>query len=205
MSRQTQRTIIRSGKVAVNQPFSFPVDEAGLEHRLLAHLRRLEQLAFRDYLTQLPNRCAIDFAIDQQFAAFRRYGVTFSVLLADLDDFKRINDRYGHPAGDRMLQAIARSLQNSVREADFPGRWGGEEFIVIAPFVDKPALHALAERLRERIVATRVRINHAIVQITASIGATACRQDDTPSSLIARVDQFLYESKSSGKNRVTCG
>jgi len=170
---------------------------------LLLYLRQLERLAFRDYLTELPNRCAIDFAIGKQLGAFHRYGVSFSVVLVDLDDFKWVNDRHGHPAGDRVLRSVAESLRHSIREADFPGRWGGEEFMVIAPFTDEMGLPALAERIRTQIAATQIRLGRSVVRITASIGATACRPNDDARSLIERVDSLLYKSKSGGKNRAT--
>ncbi len=168
------------------------------------YLRFLEELAFRDYLTGLPNRRALEFDLEQRFSALRRYGVSFGVLLADLDNFKEVNDRYGHPAGDRLLQAIADSLRKSIRGADSPGRWGGEEFLVTAPFTDRAGLATLAERVRAEIATTFVPMGHARLRVTASIGTTVCEASDTPSTLIKRADRLLYQSKTLGKDRVTC-
>jgi len=204
MPSEIDRTITKTVRPFVSSLITPPLNEKAPDSPLHPYLRRLEQMAFRDYLTQLLNRCAIDFAIDQQLSAFHRYEVPFSVLLADLDDFKRVNDRYGHPTGDRVLRAVAESLRSSIRAADIPGRWGGEEFMVIAPFTDGSGLPSLAERIHKHIAATQVRIDHSIVRITASIGATVCRKNDNPHSLIERVDNLLYESKSSGKNWITC-
>ena len=204
MPSEIDKTITKTMRPFVSSLITPPLNEKAPNSPLPPYLRRLEQMAFRDYLTQLLNRCAIDFAIDQQLSAFHRYEVPFSVLLADLDDFKRINDRYGHPAGDRVLRAVAESLRSSIRGADIPGRWGGEEFMVIAPFTDGSGLPSLAERIHEHIATAHVRINHSIVRITASIGATVCRKNDDSHSLIERVDNLLYESKSSGKNWITC-
>lgn len=204
MPSEIDKTITKTVRPFVSSLIAPPLNEKAPDSPMLPYLRRLEQMAFRDYLTQLLNRCAIDFAIDQQLSAFHRYEVPFSVLLADLDDFKRINDRYGHPAGDRVLRAVAESLRSSIRTADIPGRWGGEEFMVIAPFTEGSGLSALAERIHKHIAATQVGINHSIVQITASIGATVCRKNDDSHSIIERVDNLLYESKSSGKNWITC-
>ncbi len=204
MPSKIDKTIINTMRPFVSSLITPSLSEKAPDSPPFPYLRRLEQMAFRDYLTQLLNRCAIDFAVDQQLSAFHRYEVPFSVLLADLDDFKQINDRYGHPAGDRVLRAVAGSLRSSIRAADIPGRWGGEEFMVIAPFTDGSGLPALAERIRKHIAATRVRINHSSVRITASIGATVCRKNDDSHSLIKRVDNLLYESKASGKNWITC-
>ncbi len=205
MLTRMNRTTIQSTRPSAESPVALPLYGGTVaETDLLSYLRQLERLAFRDHLTQLPNRCAIDFAISQQFSTFHRYGVPFSVLLADLDDFKCVNDRHGHPAGDRVLQFVAESLRKCIREADFPGRWGGEEFMVIAPFTDELGLPTLAERIRTQIAETQVRFNHSVVRITTSIGATACRQNDDAHSLIERVDVLLYKCKSCGKNRIAC-
>ena len=205
MLTSMNRPITQAARPSVDSPAAPPLSDGTVaDTDLLSYLRQLERLAFRDHLTELPNRCAIDFAISQQVSAFHRYGVPFSVLLADLDDFKWVNDRHGHPAGDRVLQFVAESLRKCIREADFPGRWGGEEFMVIAPFTDAWGLPALAERIRTQIAETHARFNHSVVRITASIGATACRQNDDAHSLIERVDVLLYKSKSCGKNRITC-
>ena len=199
------RTRETSTALSVDNPAAFARSAVKVpDMDLLSYLRRLERLAFRDHLTKLPNRCAIDFALGQQFSALKRYKVPFSVLLVDLDDFKWVNDQYGHPAGDRVLQRVAESLRQCIREADFAGRWGGEEFMVIAPFTDASGLPPLAERIRTHIAKTRVRFNHSVVRVTASIGASACRQNDDARSLIERVDVLLYKSKSCGKDRTTC-
>ena len=203
MPTKTESTTTQAAGSPVPGTLTIPFDERAVDSALLFHLRRLEEMAFRDYLTQLPNRCAIDFTLSQHLAAFQRYEIPFSVLLADLDDFKRINDRYGHPVGDRVLRATAQSLRNCIREADFVGRWGGEEFMVIAAHTDGSGLPSLAERIRKHIAAAQIRVDRSIVPITASIGATVCQENDTLHSLIERVDSLLYESKASGKNRIT--
>ena len=126
-------------------------------------------------------------------------------MLLDLDHFKAVKDRYGHPAGDRLLQAVASSLRSSVREADLPGRWGGEEFLVIATFADRAGLAALAGRVCCRIEATTAVVGRARPRTTCSIGATACCETDDRHSLVGRADRLLYESRTRGRNCVTYG
>lgn len=138
-------------------------------------------------------------------SAWRRYGAPFGVVLLDLDHFKAVKDRYGHPAGDQVLQAVASSLRSSVREADLPGRWGGEESLVIATFADRAGLAALAGRVCRRIEATTAVVGRARPRTTCSIGATACCETDDRHSLAGRADRLLYESRTRGRNCVTYG
>ncbi|MCX6095869.1 MAG: GGDEF domain-containing protein [Candidatus Bipolaricaulota bacterium] len=178
--------------------------DAGPGAAAAGYVRLLEELALRDCLTGLANRHILEFELEQRLATLRRYGAPFGVVLLDLDNFKAVNDRYGHPAGDQLLQAVASSLRSSVREADLPGRWGGEEFLVIAAFADCAGLAALAERVCRRIEATTAVVGRARPRTTCSIGATPCRETDDRQSLVGRADHLLYESKTRGKNCITC-
>lgn len=171
------------------------------ERRALAEAnQRLEQLAHFDPLTQVWNRYRIEQAIDAEFVAATRYGVCFAVLLFDVDHFKQINDTYGHSVGDEVLVALARLVESSLRGCDHLGRWGGEEFVVLATHSDVEAAVGLAERLRSLVATLHI---DAIAQpVTVSVGVAAWRPGDSCKSLIARADKAMYRAKRSGRNRI---
>ncbi|WP_295816679.1 GGDEF domain-containing protein [uncultured Deinococcus sp.] len=163
-----------------------------VEHELLA------RQALTDPLTGLPNRHATYAAIEQLLAQFRQ-GQPGSVILLDVDHFKAVNDTYGHPAGDRVLISLADTLRAHVDAAHTPGRWGGEEFILVLPGVDAAQATGLAERLRTHLHTTP---HPDVGTVTASFGVTAPVPGDDLARLTARADQALYRAKSAGRNRV---
>ena len=135
-----------------------------------------------------------------------RYGWPFGALFADLDDFKRVNDRHGHEVGDRLLRAVAGTIEGSLRTFDVATRWGGEEFLVIVANVDATALLRIADRIRSLVSKTEVSTGTGDeVAVTISIGATLAKEGDTVDSLVSRADRFMYEGKRAGKGRVTLG
>jgi diguanylate cyclase (GGDEF)-like protein len=169
-------------------------------HRLLAELRHK---ARHDPLTGLLNRRAMEDAIDTQMQRGRRTGETHSLLMLDLDHFKSINDRYGHAAGDRVLQHAAAVLQAHVRKIDQVGRVGGEEFLVLMPGASLDTARHVAERLREQLAADEVLVNGTGVKLSVSIGiAEWVDRSEASSRLLVRVDAALYEAKAQGRNRV---
>lgn len=172
---------------------------AALRYRL----QELERLAMVDELTGLASRRMVEETIRARLLEFRRYGWPVAVLLADVDHFKRINDTYGHNTGDEVLRVIGRTLTQSVRPFDLVGRWGGDEFIVVAANVAAPQLSAIANRLLLLVQASRPRVNGHRIGLSVSIGAATATETDTPSSLIGRADTLMYASKRSGRNRVT--
>lgn len=158
--------------------------------------QQVMQLAREDSLTGLPNRRSIDEHLEEALAGNRRDDVQFAVILIDINEFKQVNDRFGHAAGDQLLQGIAERLRAFVREADFAGRLGGDEFILIARPVD-------TERSLEQILA---RLRHALegsmavpgghFEITVSLGAALCRRDgETPDQLLGKADARMYQNK----------
>lgn len=163
----------------------------------------LEKLSALDPLTQLPNRRSMEAAMASRLAEIRRYHVTFGVLFIDIDHFKSINDRYGHETGDEVLKTVAQTLNRSLRPFDLAGRWGGEEFLVLILNVDEAYLEVVAERIRALISQTRVPLKSDYLQVTVSIGGTAARPDDTPETVLNRVDRLMYQSKMDGRNRVS--
>ena len=165
----------------------------------------LERLAFRDALTGLPNRRYIELKVEHGLQDHQRLGRLYGLLMFDLDHFKQVNDSHGHEAGDAMLKAIAESVSRGLRPDDIVGRWGGEEFLVLAPDVDALTLGDLAERCRVLIAESAVELGLSRVSVTASIGATVLVHSDTANSVISRANELMDQSKHSGGDRTTAG
>lgn len=163
---------------------------------------RLQEMATTDRLTGLLNRQASELLFAQAAREQKRRPAPLTVMLLDLDHFKKINDRFGHLAGDRVLEATARLLRSSVREVDVCCRWGGEEFLVLLKDCDAAAAGLLAEKLRQRMEAARVEADALELGVTLSIGLTTFGPGDTPESALARADTALYAAKAGGRNRV---
>jgi diguanylate cyclase (GGDEF)-like protein len=165
--------------------------------------RTVEQQALVDSLTGLANRRLCTAALEKELARADRFGEPLALVLADIDDFKDINDRWGHPTGDEVLKAFAETLQASVREIDLAGRWGGEEFALLLPGTDLQGGHDLAERVRRKLVRKKfLSPDGERIRVTASFGVAAFPQAATQDQLVAASDGALYEAKRSGKNRV---
>lgn len=166
---------------------------------------RIHQLSRTDALTGLHNRRSILDLLDQEVARVQRKPAALSVVILDLDHFKKVNDTWGHPMGDRVLQIAARVLRESLREGDHVGRYGGEEFMVLLP--DTPLSDALTvlERCRQQLVAAEVLTDsQERLRITASFGLVC--QDagpaEAPQQLIQHADEALYAAKAKGRNRI---
>ena len=174
--------------------------------RLFTYQRDVEQLAGEDALTGIPNRRQFMRAGEQMFEGVRRYGRTASLLMIDLDHFKSINDRYGHAAGDAVLQAVGRLLLDHQRGADLSARMGGEEFAMLLPETDLAGAVAVGERLRGACEALRVGVPGGIwagLALTMSLGATRCSAEDRSlDDTLRRADAALYRAKHGGRNRV---
>ncbi|WP_440995379.1 diguanylate cyclase [Arhodomonas sp. SL1] len=160
---------------------------------------RLEHLAHTDPLTQVRNRYGTELAIDAAISGAERYGRRLSLLLFDVDHFKQFNDRAGHEAGDRVLAGIASEVAGSLRRSDDIGRWGGEEFIVIASGIGHDAALCLADRLRQRIATMEP---GGQGEVTISVGVATWRRGDDRRQLVARADRAMYAAKCAGRNRV---
>lgn len=178
--------------------------DASAYKRLEAASLRITRLIYKDYLTGVSNRREAARILEHEIRQAQRYGIALSVAMMDLDDFKRINDAQGHAAGDAALKKLASVLKRAARDADAVGRWGGDEFIVIAPFTTSDGLDALAERVRLRVENAASRSPGAMT--TASIGIAELNDGDADSKdLLARADHALYEAKRAGGNRVVVG
>jgi diguanylate cyclase (GGDEF)-like protein len=168
--------------------------------------RTVEKQALVDGLTGLANRRLCAAALEQELARAERFGEPFALVLADIDDFKTVNDRFGHPTGDEVLKAFADLLQGTIREIDLAGRWGGEEFAVLLPETDLEGGAKLAERIRHTLGEQElVAANGHTFQVTASFGVAAFPASSSQEQLVADADRALYDAKRSGKNRVGAG
>ncbi len=155
-------------------------------------------LATIDPLTKVYNRLKFDEILQTEIERAKRYKTSFSLIMFDIDDFKKINDTFGHQVGDFILKEMARLVKKNIRATDFLARWGGEEFMVLAPHTNITCAEKLACKLKIVIE------NHdfKIGKITASFGVTEYEEGDTPNSIIHRADEALYQAKNKGKNQV---
>lgn len=164
----------------------------------------MERLAFLDQLTKLPNRRFVSMSARTALNEYQVHADPFGVLLFDLDNFKAINDSFGHDCGDRALQEVARTLTGSLRPTDIVGRWGGDEFVAIVGNVNLESLQALAERCVMLVAETSIPCNAGKpLALSISVGATLVQPGETAEQLIQRADELMYESKRNGRNRAT--
>ena len=168
-------------------------------HRTERQRERLQALATRDPLTGAFNRRAMDHELDLAVEAHRRHGTAFAIALLDLDEFKRINDRYGHEAGDQVLVALVDLLESHFRKLDRVYRLGGEEFVVLLSAAEAAALVAVCEAFRARV---ERELRYAEESITVSIGAAALQPSQTARQWLGDADAAMYRAKRNGRNRV---
>lgn len=161
--------------------------------------RRLYQAAITDSLTGLYNRRFADEMLKQEKLTYKRYKTPFCILLIDLDNFKLVNDVYGHDVGDKVLVAVANVLKSSVREADIVARWGGEEFLILLRRIELEDAIKVAEKIRSAICQLKV---PPVEGITASIGVSCYSGEGDVYDLVRKADLALYQAKAQGKNCV---
>jgi len=159
----------------------------------------LQHQADYDYLTGVYNRRGLTHAMASEISRVERYGTRLSFLLLDLDDFKAINDRYGHKTGDRVLQEICQVTRQSIRQSDVLARWGGEEFAILMPEAGLEEAGLLADKLRAIIAAHPFK---EVGHLTVSIGVAQYRLPEAEDEMLQRADMALYRAKSGSKNRV---
>ncbi|HVM72138.1 MAG TPA: GGDEF domain-containing protein [Anaerolineales bacterium] len=171
------------------------------DHYISEHMRAgdLTRLAMIDSLTQVDNRRLLTQLLKEDVARVDRDGMPLSVILFDLDRFKNINDSYGHNTGDEVLRQVAYQLRQVIRTSDPFGRWGGDEFLVLATNTDGQQAVELAQRMRENLENCDF---GPAGKVTASFGISTYQNGDTPETLIRRADMGLYKAKSKGRNRV---
>ena len=170
---------------------------------LQRNLARAKDESLRDPLTEVGNRRAFDSTFETAVADAAKTGAPLSVVLADIDAFKKINDEHGHGAGDEILKRFARVLSDMAQPKDTVARYGGEEFAIIVPGTESLAASVLAERMRSRIEAEPFAISAGqTLQVTASLGVAELRSGEAAPDLIGRADARLYRAKNLGRNRV---
>ncbi|MES9939566.1 MAG: GGDEF domain-containing protein [Candidatus Thiodiazotropha sp. 6PLUC1] len=157
--------------------------------------------AFLDSLTGVKNRTAFDSNFSREIELNRRKDSGLSVIVMDIDFFKRINDQYGHAVGDLVLKQVAKTVEESIRSSDALYRYGGEEFVVVLNGTDQLGANLLAERIRENIENLRIESLKKL-QVTLSLGVTMMSSGDTTESLFKRADSALYQAKNQGRNQV---
>lgn len=174
-----------------------------LQIDLLQAREELRERANKDLLTMLPNRPAISSALEQEISRCHRDRRTVGVILLDIDHFKKINDTYGHFAGDAVLRETAARLRSNMRPYDQVGRYGGEEFLVVLPNCDLEQARNQAERMRQKLHATPMLVDAAELRVSASFGVTVSDAAERDQDVFVRVaDEALYRAKASGRNCV---
>ncbi|ONF45072.1 sensor domain-containing diguanylate cyclase [Marinobacter lutaoensis] len=164
---------------------------------------QLEKLSMTDRLTGLLNRGTWENLVDAEYERFRRYGHTTTLVMFDIDHFKKVNDTYGHLAGDEVIKRTAEVTKRAIRQSDSAGRYGGEEFGIILPETDAEGAYIICERIRETIERSTVKTNVADITYTISMGIS--QLDDRPENYmqwLQRADEALYKAKEGGRNRV---
>jgi len=174
---------------------------------LVVKNRTLSEVSSRDSLTGLYNRWFVIEKIDSEMNRAMRHGSPMSLIMLDIDHFKRVNDTWGHGVGDQVLQAIGKLLRDSCRVYDVPGRYGGEEFCIVLPETKPGNTGVVAERIRSRLEETELPCGETSISVTASIGIAGMDLPEinellSPAALIDRADRALYSAKNRGRNRV---
>mgnify|MGYP001407198051 CR=1 FL=1 len=211
-----QQSLIKGFNLGASDSIKLTTEPNELNARLLGHLKRwqrmldlrkskeqLQKMALSDALTGLGNRATFDMSIKQEVARTQRSGTPVSLLMIDLDHFKRVNDSYGHQTGDIVLKNIAQAIHRSSRDSDICCRYGGEEFAIILPDTDSDNAQVLADRIHKQVARSARMLQLSELQITVSIGisSTDLRGVAHPRRLIDEADRALYKAKESGRNR----
>ena len=173
--------------------------------KLRSHLAEAQEISMRDPLTALSNRRRFDDSLARELADAREQGTALSLVLADIDNFKKVNDLFGHTIGDEILKMFARVLQDNVCARDTVARYGGEEFAVILPETEVGRASQITERMRSQLEGMQLALNASgqeIGKITASFGIAELSLGDDADTLVQRADEKLYQAKCAGRNRV---
>ncbi|MBL4780908.1 MAG: diguanylate cyclase [Porticoccaceae bacterium] len=184
----------------------FDVTDTAISHREVQQAHAdLEELSHRDPLTGVYNRRYMEAELDKEFQRVARYGGKLSVLFLDLDFFKKVNDTYGHQAGDQVLIEVTQRISSIVRATDCLARYGGEEFAIMLPETDTSGGLVFANRVREAIEKTPVQYEEHVIAVTASLGLSEYVEGtENYDTLLDQSDKALYVAKKQGRNRVVC-
>ncbi len=166
-------------------------------------VENLSNIAMSDALTGLANRRKVETYLEYRLHELRRFESRFCVVFFDIDNFSAFNDQYGHQAGDNVLVSVSKTIKRNLRKTDMVGRWGGEEFIGVFEITNDYEAALMAEKLRVLIAKSEVVHGRKALSVSASLGATVGRSEDTLEAIVARVDGLMYQSKQKGKNCVS--
>jgi diguanylate cyclase len=166
-----------------------------------ARIEEHRQRALRDVLTQLPNREAYQQRLEEEFERWRRYQRPLSLAVCDIDFFKRINDTYGHQAGDKVLRIIGKSVKQRLRKSDFLARYGGEEFVLLLPETTGEQAITVVDAIREAVANCPFHFKEKPVAITLSFGVCEFREGFNSEAVFAHADKALYRAKEQGRNQ----
>ena len=175
--------------------FSNPLKNA-LEHH------KIKQFAMRDYLTSLGNRASYTESVTRLLSNAQRHNTPFGLLVLDLDNFKQVNDKFGHNEGDKVLVAFTQTLIHCMRESDFAFRFGGDEFCCLLPDTQEATIQQIAQRIAGAVAGDAFLSKH---QVSCSIGTTISQKQDSPELLFFRADSALYQAKQNGRNCIFWG
>ncbi len=210
ISAEVQKMIAGTNSMAKTQnsldaKMTYMQDEV---ESLRKELEQIKEESLTDALTGIANRKAFDETLDKSITEAKEQSSALSMLLIDIDHFKKFNDTFGHLVGDKVLRYVGSSLKNCVKGQDFPARYGGEEFSVILPHTSHIGAKVIAEQIRKTISAKELKDkakNKNFGKITASIGVAEFAEDETAETFIQRCDKALYKAKENGRNRVMIG
>lgn len=208
-------TIVKGLDLGANDYLVTPTDVNELTARVITQVRRKRyqnalrsnvqetvSMAVRDGLTNLYNRRYFDVVFKNMLEKMKADGKPLTMMISDIDHFKKINDTYGHVVGDEILRQVPTEMINNIRATDLVARYGGEEFVIVMPGIETPPAQDVAQRICNKIAAQNFKISGGDGTLKCTIGVASAKPDDTPESLIKRADQALYQAKESGRNRV---
>lgn len=165
-------------------------------HEATERLVAMKHAALEDPVTHVGNRRRIQGVLESRLREYDRYGMQVGVIFADINDFKRINDTWGHDTGDRVLEAVARTFRQTIRRVDTLGRWGGDEFVCVIPHAVCDEIESMADRLRMNVRRLVINLDEKNkLRPSLSVGTAVVRSGDTPETLISRADMAMYEHK----------
>ncbi|MCD6291902.1 MAG: GGDEF domain-containing protein [Deltaproteobacteria bacterium] len=187
-----------------NEIHTHIVDAQQTVKRLQRKMEEVADMATIDELTGLYNRRALFSRLTEEYSRATRYGQGFSLMLIDIDDFKNVNDEYGHQVGDGILKGLGAFLRQNLRDSDFPARYGGEEFLCLLPSTDIEQAVMVGNKIRQLLSQSTLssKKKDVTLRITVSIGIASFTSEDDIDSLVKRADDALYQAKHLGKNRV---
>lgn len=214
-SKGEKSDIVRGLEAGGNDYISKPYDNAELQARINVGQRMIDlqsslnqakeamaHQAMHDPLTGVPNRRAIFHAVEKEILRSKRSSATLSIGMIDIDYFKQVNDNHGHQVGDDVLCEVVRCIQSNLRDYDQVGRYGGEEFLVVAPGSAGNPVESLYQRLCTRVAEHSITTRDHSISVTVSIGVAGRNGDSTVDSMLAAADAALYRAKDEGRNRV---